>query len=391
MLNEVSWIHVGGKEIILVGTAHVSEESSRVVREVIQKEQPEVVAVELCGQRCEALLDRKKWEEKDIYNVIREGKSYLFLMQLFLTNFQRKMGDEFKVKPGSEMLEAMNVAGENGARVALVDRDIRITLKRVMNQITLREKLRLFYELISGTMVDEKIDQDFLEKLKDKDVVNEMMRELSEKVPSLKRVLVDERDKYIAYNVEGLHARRIVAVVGAGHVEGIKKILESGIKPGKKRVEEFQRLENISSGISWWKILSYLVPFIFLAIMGWGFYRHGIGLTIEMFWMWFLINGSLSALGVLLASGHPLSIFTAFIAAPITSLNPAIAAGWVAGLVEAWIRKPRVKDFEGLFRMNSLRDYWGNRVTRIILVVAFANVGSTIATFIALPYLASLL
>lgn len=382
---------MGGKEIILVGTAHVSEESGRVVREVIQKERPGIVAVELCKQRCEALLDKRKWDEKDIYNVIREGKSYLFLMQLFLTNFQRKIGDEFKVKPGLEMVEAMNVARENGARVALVDRDIGITLKRVMNQITLREKLRLFYELVSGTMVDERIDQDFLEKLKDKDLVNEMMHDLSKKVPSLKRVLVDERDRYIAYKIEGLNARRIVAVVGAGHVEGIKRILESGIKAGRKRMEEFRRLEGISSRTSWWKIFSYLIPMIFLAIMGWGFYKHGFSLTVEMFWMWFLINGSLSALGVLLASGHPLSILTAFIAAPITSLNPAIAAGWVAGLVEAWIRKPRVKDFEGLFRMNSLRDYWKNRVTRIILVVAFANLGSTIATFIALPYLASLL
>ena len=386
MLNEVTKVSRDGKEIFLIGAAHVSMESVNLVREVIEEENPDIVAVELDKQRYDSLLNERKWDETEIHNVIRTGRIYLFLLQLLLTNFQRRIGDELGVKPGSEMLKAIELARERSIEIALVDRDIRITLKRAFKKMSLREKFKLFLGFLSGILEEEEINDEILERLKDKDIVTEMVEELSREMPSIKGVLIDERDRYIANKIINLEGEKIVAVVGAGHVDGIKKFIES--KNGKKGIED---LEEIPKSGNWLRYIGYLIPVIFLSIVGWGFYTNGAELTIEMLYKWFLINGSLSALGVILALGHPLSVITAFLAAPFTSLNPTLAAGWFAGLTEMWIRRPRVKDFDGLFGLKRLRDYWENRVTRILLVIVFANIGSSIGTFIALPYLALLL
>lgn len=388
MLNDVTEIRVDDKEIFLIGTAHVSRESVDLVRETIEEVKPDIVAVELCEQRHHAIVNQKRWDETGINKVIQSGRTYLFLMQLLLTNFQRKIGDELGVKPGSEMIQALDMAKERDIPVALVDRDIQITLKRAFNKMSLREKFRILYGLISGVFEGEEINEELIEELKDKDVLTELMEELGREVPSIKEVLVDERNNYIADKITGLKENKVVAVVGAGHVEGIKNLLESRSEVNVD--EELMSLEEVPEKRSKLKF-SYLIPLAFLLIIGYGFLEGSSGLAVEMLWKWFLINGTLSALGVILAFGHPLSVASAFLAAPFTSLNPAIAAGWVAGIVEAYVRKPKVKDFEGLLKLNGLRDYWGNRVTRIFLVIAFANIGSSVGTFIALPYLASLL
>jgi pheromone shutdown-related protein TraB len=387
MLNEVTEISRGGKSIFLVGTAHVSRKSVDLVKKVIETEKPDVVAVELDSQRYDSLLNKKLWDETEIHKVIKDRKTYLFLLQLLLTNFQRKIGDELGVKPGSEMLEAVELAREKGIEIALVDRDIRITLKRAFKEMGLKEKSKLFYGVFSSFLEKEEINEELLEKLKNKDVMTEMMEGLSKEIPSIKKVLIDERDRYIAKKIIGLKSEKIVAVVGAGHVKGIKEIIESETYTfgGIKELEEIPESGN---GL---KYAGYLIPVIFLAMVGWGFHSNGAELTIEMLKRWFLINGALSALGAALALGHPFSIAVAFLAAPFTSLNPTLAAGWFAGLTEAWIRKPRVKDFDSLFKLDRIRDYWGNGVTRILLVIAFANIGSSVGTFIALPYLATLL
>ena len=398
MLNDVTVIKTGEKEIFLIGTAHVSKESISLVKETIEKEKPDVVAIELCDQRYESIRNKKKWDETDISKVIRTGRTHLFLMQLMLANFQRKIGDEIGVKPGSEMIEAIGIAKENNIDIALVDRDIKITLKRALTCMSLKEKIGLLYGFLSGAIEEEEINEELIEKLKDKDVLSEMMEELGREIPSIKKALVDERDTYIANKISSLNEKRIVAVVGAGHVEGIKKLLDLGTVPGtgKKKTrdeikKEIECLEETKKGNSKFKYVAYLVPLVFLTIVGWGFYAHGTDMTLDLLWKWFLINGTLSALGVMLALGHPLSIIGAFVAAPFTSLNPTIAAGWFAGIIEAWVRKPKVKDFEGLLRLNEMKDYWRNGVTRILLVIILANLGSSLGTFIALPYLASLL
>jgi len=387
MLNQVTKLSIDEKEIFLVGTAHISRESINLVRETIERENPDVVAVELCRERYEAISREQKWDETEIHEVVKRGKTFLFLMHLFLANLQRKLGDEVGVKPGSEMIEAINIAKERGIRIALVDRDINISLRRAFSRMSIREKFRILMSVFSGVFGDE-INEELIEKLKDKDIMTEMIEELSNEAPSIKSVLIDERDRYIAERIASLDAKKIVAVVGAGHINGIKNFLKDR---SQKSAEEFYQIEEIPYRESRLRYLSYLIPVIFLIILGYGFYSHGAELTLDMLWKWFLINGSLSALGVILAFGHPLSVITAFLVAPFTSLNPTIAAGWFSGLVEAYIRRPRVKDFEGLLKLNSFRDYWRNGVTRILLVIVFANIGSSIGTFIALPYLVSLL
>jgi len=391
MLNEVTKVNIKGKEILLLGTAHVSKDSVELVEKTIEKESPDFVAVELCDKRQKSLANEKKWSDTEINKVVREGNAYLFLMQLLLANFQRKIGEDLGIRPGAEMIKALEIAEKKGMGVALVDRDINVTLKRAFSKMSLKEKSRIFIDIISGAFDDEEINEELLEKLKEKDIITEIMEDLGREIPSAKEVLVDERDRYIANRILNLDAKKVLAVVGAGHVDGIKGILESNSKSKKDLNNEIDELDGIPQKKSRIKLIAYIIPAIFIAIVGYGFYSHGFSMTLDILLKWFLINGTLSAIGVLLAMGHPLSALTAFLAAPFTSLNPTIAAGWFAGITETWIRKPRVKDIEGLLKLNSISDYWKNRVTRILLVIAFANIGSSIGTFIALPYLAAML
>ncbi|MBU6996129.1 MAG: TraB/GumN family protein [Theionarchaea archaeon] len=373
-------ITVDGKKIVLVGTVHVSPESVQEVRQAIEEEAPDTVGVELCERRYEIITKKKQWEEQDIVKIIKKGQTYLFLANLLLSNFQKKMGEEVGSEPGAEMVEAVKIAKEHDMPVELLDRDISVTLKRAWNAMGFKEKLKLVYVLLSGFFVDT---EEVLEELKNQDIVTELMEELAQQAPGAKKALIDERDQYIASKI--LESRGdIVAVVGAGHLQGIKSTLQ------QKEVSR-EGLESAPSGRSWFKMIGYLIPVIFAVIVGYSFLRGGVDVTLRLLWMWFLINGTLSALGAALALGHPLSVGTAFLVAPFTSLNPTLAAGWFAGLVEAYLRKPTVASFEALRDVRSFKDFYKNRVTRILLVIAFSNIGSTIGTVWALPYMAQLL
>jgi pheromone shutdown-related protein TraB len=385
MLNQVTKIAAGGKDILLVGTAHVSAESVELVRKVIDEEKPDAVAVELDAQRYESLVNKKKWDETEIHKVLSEKKTQLFLLQLLLSNFQRKIGDRLGVKPGAEMAAAVEEAKKRNIRVELVDRDIRTTLKRAFAKMSLKEKFKMLYGFVSGIFEEEELEKDMLEKLKDNDVMTELMAELSREIPSIKEVLIDERDSYITEKILAAEGKRIVAVVGAGHVEGIKKRLESGGRT------DIKKLETLPEGGRFWKYVGYAIPAIFLIILVYGFYTNGANITIELLVRWFLITGTFAAIGAAAALAHPLSIITAFVAAPFTTLHPALAAGWFSGLAEAWVRKPKVRDFDELYKLNSMSDYWKNGVTRILLVMAFTNIGATIGVVVGLPYLATLL
>lgn len=373
-------ITVDGKEIILIGTIHVSPESVQEVRETVEKENPHTVGVELCEKRYEILTKRKQWEEQEILKIIREGRTYLFLANLLLSNFQRKIGEEMGSEPGAEMVEAIKIANDYGLPVSLLDRDISVTLRRAWKAMGIREKLKLIYALTAGLFVDV---EDVAEELKNLDIVTELMEELAEQAPAAKKVLIDERDQYIASKIlesEG----KIVAVVGAGHMEGLKNLLQ------QKAVSR-SGLDEIPPGKKWFKYLGYTIPVVFAVIVIYAFFQKGVETTLHILWLWFIIVGSLSGLGALLALGHPLSVITAFFAAPFTALNPTLAAGWFAGLAEAYMRKPRVVDFEGLHNINGFRDFYGNRVTRTLLVIAFSNIGSMIGTLWAFPYILNIL
>jgi len=380
----VETIKSGEKRIVIVGTAHVSQESVDLVRQTIEQEKPDIVGVELDFQRLQQLRQGKKWQQLDLNQIIREGKTHLFLLNVLLSNLQRQIGRDFGVRPGSEMLMAVKIAAEKKLPIALLDRDVGVTLKRALNRMGIVEKAKLGYSILGGFLgFGQKLDKKTIEQLKQKDVLNALMQQLSKEMPSVKKVLVDERDVFIANRIMQTKAKRIVAVVGAGHIEGIKKYLD---KP-----RDIKKLLVVEKKRSLLGLLKYIVPIAFALMIGYGFYTKGSAIALNLLLLWFLINGLRSAPGAALARAHPFSILAAFLAAPFTSLHPAIAAGWFAGLVELKMHSPKVADFEELPNLDRISSFTKNRVTRILIVTAFANIGSVIGTVIALPYIAALL
>jgi len=375
--------------IILVGTAHISKDSVKEVKEVIEEYKPDIVAVELCKRRYEAITKKDKWENTPITSLLKSNNAYLMLAQTFLSSIQRRLGKEYGVEPGSEMIAAMDEAKKHDIEVALVDRDISVTLKRAWKKMGIREKFRLTWEFMKAILGydEEELEELDLKELMDQDVISAMMEEFGKIAPSVATVLIHERDKYIAKKILNESKKgKVVAVVGAGHLNGIKKHLE------KKKIDvDLTELEYVpKKRFSVLKTVGYAIPVVFVALIVYLFLIGGWGRAADALLWWFLINGSLSALGTAIARGHPFSIATAFVAAPLTSLNPAIAAGWVAGYVEFKLRKPVIKDFQNLSKVDSTKDFFNNRVIRLLMVVALANLGSMIGTFIAFPYIASL-
>ncbi len=378
--------------ILLVGTAHISQESVDEVKAAIEQFKPDIVAVELCDRRYEAITQKDKWENTPITSLLKSNKAYLILAQTFLASIQRRLGKEHGVEPGSEMIAAIKQAEQHNIPVALVDRDISVTLKRAWRKMGIREKFRLSWEFMKALLGydEEELEELDLKQLMNQDVISAMMDEFKEIAPSVATVLIYERDQYISKKIlEESKKGKVLAVVGAGHIEGIKSYLE------KKTLDvDLKELEEVpKKRISVAKIVAYSIPVIFVALLVWMFISKGPQAwdqIANVFIIWFLVNGILSALGAAIARAHPLSIGAAFIAAPFTSLNPAVAAGWFAGLVEAKLRTPVVKDFQNLSKIESLKDFMNNKVIRLLMVVALANVGSMIGTFIALPWIISI-
>jgi pheromone shutdown-related protein TraB len=377
------------KNIVLIGTAHISQESVDEVKQIIETEKPDIVAVELDDRRYKSLIEKTKWENTPINKILKSNNTYLMLAQIFLGAIQRRLGKELGVEPGSEMIAAMKEAEKHKLSVALVDRDITITLKRAWKRMGIREKFRLTWEFLKAMVGfdEEDLEELDLKELMNQDMISTMMEEFGKFAPSVASVLIDERDQYIAQNIRNQSKKgKVVAVVGAGHLQGIKRYLEQPDFSVDLTKLEFLPKKRFSV----WKAVGYTVPVIFATIIGYIVLTGNWERAADALFWWFIINGSLSALGTLIARGHPLSILTAFVAAPLTSLNPAVAAGWIAGYVEFRIRKPVVKDFQNLSHIESTKDFLNNRVIRLLLVVALANLGSMIGTFVALPYILSI-
>jgi len=375
--------------IVLVGTAHVSKDSVDEVRSVIEEYKPDIVAVELCEKRYETLTNKDKWENTPITSLMKENRAYIILAQTFLASIQRRLGKEYGVEPGSEMIAAIDEAKKNNLKIALVDRDISITLKRAWRKMGFREKTRLAWEFMKALVGydEEEIENLDLKELMKEDVISAMMKEFGEIAPSVADVLIHERDEYISKKIlDESKNGRVVAVVGAGHLNGIKDYLEK-----KELNVDLKNLEIVpKKRIGIGKVIAVAIPTIFFGIIIWLMVTRGpnaLNQIGNIFLYWFLIHGALSAIGVAIARGHPLSIATAFLAAPFTSLEPFFAPGWFAGLVEAKLRPPRVKDFQDISKIESLRDFWKNKVIRLLMLVALANLGSMIGTFVAIPWI----
>jgi pheromone shutdown-related protein TraB len=370
-----------GKEITLIGTAHVSRESARLVSTVIEEEKPETVCVELCESRYHTLTQKNRWQNTDLIKVIKEKKAFLLLSNLMLAHFQKKIGQKLGIKPGEEMIRAIETAKSVGANIHLADRDIRITLSRIWRLISLWTKIKLLAQLITSLGEVDKIKEEDIESMKNRDVLETLLSEIGEALPQLRKVLIDERDEYLAYKIRNAPGKRIVAVVGAGHVPGIQRHWHEPV--------DVNALNEIPPKGTLFGFLKWGIPIAVVGLIIIGFFSAGIAAGANMIKWWVLANAVLAGLGAALALAHPLTVLSAIMASPLTSLNPVIAAGWVAGLVEALLEKPKVKDFEKLSEdISSLRGFWRNKITRILLVVVFTNIGSSLGTFVAIPLMA---
>lgn len=363
------------KEIYLVKTAHVSKNSINDVKECIGEVKPDSICIELDEDRYKKISDPDKWSDTDIVKIIKEKKVGFLLVNLILASFQRRMAINMDSNSGGEMLEGIKQAKELNVPLVLADRPIKTTFSRIWNSLGLYEKSKLLVSIIGSIFDDEEISEEDLQALKEADALEAALNEVGKEFPNVKKILVDERDAYLSSKIKNAPGKKIVAIIGAAHACGIERNLDNDIDIDELNV--VKKKKGISSIIKW------LIPIAIISIIIYTLWSNrDAGLS--QIKSWILWNGTLSALGTLLAFGHPLSILTAFVMAPITSLNPLLAAGWFAGIVEAMIRKPKVKDFENLGEdTNTLKGFWKNRVTRILLIVVFANVFSSIGTFIS--------
>lgn len=372
------------KEVLLIGTAHVSKESVDLVKTVIENEAPDTVCVELCEGRFQTMRRQDHWQNMDIIKVIKEKKVFLLLSNLILAAFQKRMAAKLDIRPGQEMIQAVTSAESVSAEICLADRDVRVTLARTWRQMGLWSRIKLFFQLVLSLGGVDEISAEEVERLKQRDVLESILDELGQSMASVRRTLIDERDQYLAAKIRQAPGKRIVAVVGAGHMPGIERHWQQPV--------DLEALSTMPLRSQWTRWLKWIIPGFILVLLAFGFLKGGADVGKDMLIWWIMANGILSGLGALLALGHPLTILTAMAAAPLTSLNPMIAAGWVSGLVEAFSRKPKVRDLEHLQNdIVTVKGFWRNKVTRILLVVVFTNLGSSIGTFVALPMMMRLL
>jgi pheromone shutdown-related protein TraB len=333
------------------------------------------------------LIRPDAWREMDLFRVVREKRATLLLAHLILSAFQRRLGERLGVKPGGEMLAAIDAAQQTGAELVLADREIQVTLRRTWGALRWWEKWRLAFQLTAMLVAPPELTESEVESLKGQDMLTQVMDEFARAFPRAKATLIDERDHYLAQRIRTAPGETIVAVVGAGHLAGILERLRA--PAGDPDLSPLTRLPRASWSA---RAIQWAIPALVLGLLGYGFLTADAQVSWEMIKVWFLATGLLAGLGAALVLAHPLSILTAVVAAPFTTLHPLLAAGWFAGLTEAMVHKPRVRDFEALpTDLMSFRGFWRNGVTRVLLVVALANLGATIGTFLGIPLVVRLL
>jgi pheromone shutdown-related protein TraB len=372
-------VELKDRKVTIIGTAHVSEESKNLVREVIDEENPDRVCVELDERRYESLRDESGWRDLNLVEAIREGEGFMLFLTLFLSIYQRKLGLQQDVKPGEELLEGVRTAEENGIGFSLVDRDINETFRRTLDQLTFWEKMKL---LASTFVMEEEAD---IEELKEDSLLTSIVKELEEEFPTIKRTFLDERNSYMAENIFEEDFDHAVVVVGAAHVEGLiedLKEFDSGKKHDQKIFDDSDRFS-----VPWFRILKYGMPAFIVASLGYVFVFCSVAQGIILARNAFLINAILPFIGAILARSSPLTWAVSFIAAPFTSMDPALGAGMVAAYVEGKLKPPTVEEMEDIVKITNYRELWNNQAGRIILTFFFVTMGSAAATFIAVFYL----
>ena len=373
-------VECNGRKITLIGTAHVSKESVEEVKETIKTINPDCVAVELDEKRADSIQNSEKYKELDIVQVLKRGEGFLLIANLILASFQRKMGQNVGVKPGDEMLAAIEVAKELNIPTALVDRPIQITLRRAWAKNGFMGRIKLLSSLIASAFSKEEVSAEEIEKLKKQSEMDSMMTELAEYMPVIKEVLIDERDKYLATNIWNSQGNNVVAVLGAGHLLGVEAHL---IKMSKnEEVADNSEISSVPPKKVASKIVGWIIPTIVIAVIVAGFVYGGTKAGSMMLTTWFLWNGIPAAIGTTIALAHPITVIVAFVTAPFTSLCPFIGVGFVTGIVQAIVQKPKVTDIETLQDNISLKGFYKNRILKVLMVFVLSSLGSSIGTFI---------
>ncbi len=384
--NPVRIVERNGVRFTLLGTAHVSRASAEAVETLLDSGHYDGVALELCRGRYQALLNPDAWKRMDLFEIIRGGKAGLVAANLALSAYQRRIAEQFGIEPGAEMKAGMRKAEERQLDLYCIDRDVGLTLRRVRHRLGFFEKINLVSGMVASLFSREEIDEQEIEQLKEGDLLESTFSEFAERSEHLYEALIDERDRYMAAKLletvppgKPEAPREVLVVVGAGHLKGLEGYLQSMENPA----EQLRELEQNPPPARWTRWLPWIITAVVLTGFAIGFHRSP-----ELGWnlikTWVLVNGSLSALGAALAGGHPLTVLSAFLAAPLTSLNPAVGAGMVTALVETTLRKPTVADFDHLREdVTQWKGWWKNRVSRVFLVFFLSNLGSAVGTWVA--------
>jgi len=400
MNDNITVVTLNNIEFKIIGTAHVSRESIEEVQNIICKEKPDMVCVELDQVRYNSITQNDTWAKLDLAKVFKEGKGFLLIANLVLSSFQRRLGNQVGVKPGEEMKTAIETAKEAGIQYSLCDREVHTTLRRAWAKCGLWSKTKLLASLLASALTTEKLDEKEIENLKNKNELDGMMSELSDYLPAVKEVLIDERDRYLAAKIweAGIGAedtgrqtpKKVAAVIGAGHMKGIVSHLDK-LSKGEE-TSDVKELEVIPPPSFLSKVVGFIIPAAIIALLAVGFIGKGTDVGLEMLVRWLLWNGSLAALGSIIALAHPLAVMISFFGAPIATLNPLIGVGLFSGIVQIALRKPRVSDMQNITDdAVSLKGIYRNRITKALLVFFLSTLGGAIGNIIAFPAITGLL
>lgn len=379
-------LNIHNREITLLGTAHVSKESISEVTNAIEEIKPDCVAIELDNQRLASMQDPESYKKLDVVKVLKEGRGFMMMANLVLSSFQKKIGSDIGVQPGDEMRAAISKANELNIPTTMVDRPIQTTLRRAWAKNTFWGKIKLMATLFATMFDKEEISKEQIEALKKSNEMDAMMDELAKELPVVKAVLIDERDQYLASKIWETKGDKVAAVLGAGHLPGVQKYLES-IAKGEKTSDTTEIESLPKPGIAG-KVIGWVFPVVIVGLIVAGFFIGGAEASLDLLLNWLIWNGSLAALGTALAMGHPLAIIAGFVGAPLGTLNPFIAVGIFTGIIQAALCKPKVEDMERLTEdFSSLKGIYKNRISRALLVFFLSSIGGAIGNFIAVPAL----
>ena len=382
--HPIEEVELNGSKVTILGTAHVSKASADKVAELLESGEFDGVAVELCETRYNSLKDPDAVSKMDLFKVIKEGRVLMVASSLALGAYQQRLADQFGIQPGAEQRKAIELGDKLELPILRIDREIATTLKRVANNVSWYKRIHLFMGLLAGVLTREEITEKEVERLKEGDMLETAFAKFATDRQDLYHPMINERDQFMIaklnHATQNKHYKNLLVVIGAGHLKGMVKESQH---PSDNPLQQIEELSALPTAKKWTRFIPWVIVAVIMAGFAIGFMKSP-EMGWEMVWDWVLINGALSALGAALAMGHPLTILSAFLAAPLTSLNPTVGAGMVTAGAELYLRKPTVSDFESLRHdCTEAKGWWKNRVSRTMLVFIFSTLGSAIGTYVA--------